>query len=414
MSRFNLSRPAFLLLHSAFIILLTACQPDPSVVVSTNTPRPPVVSVATVTPVPTATPTFTATRPPPTATFTLTPSSTPVTPTETPTPTFTFTPSLTPTPTFTRTPYPTKKPGATFTPVPRFSRLTELPEPHLWLARPIGEAGVNYVEATYRYGTTQNGSLQPHHGVEFYNPVGTPILAAAEGLVVFAGPDLRQVPLSPEPNFYGNVVVVELAQSLNGQPLFNLYGHLSLISVKPGQAVRAGEVLGQVGGTGVARGGSHLHFEVRVGYNDYESTRNPELWLKPFKNWGVLAGRVVDRNGRLIPQASLSVRSEIIDSDQPLSRFFTTYAGETVNPDPAYGENFVISDLPPGTYTVSVGTTKTYKQIVEVKSDEVTWVEFRDVTPPPTWTPTPTGTRYTSTPAVTATMVVTPTATAKP
>lgn len=409
------------MLHSACLTLLAACQPDPKVVISTNTPLPPAVSVATVTPLPSPTLTFTATTPPPTATFSLTPSSTPVTPTDTPTPTRTFTPSLTPTPTFTltptftRTPYPTKRPGATFTPVPVYSPLTTLPDPHLWLARPIGEGSVNYVEATYRYGTTQNGSLQPHHGVEFYNPVGTPILAAADGVVVFAGPDIIKVPLSPIANFYGNVVVVELAQSINGQPIFNLYGHMSVISVKPGQTVQAGEVLGQVGGTGVARGGSHLHFEVRVGYNDYESTRNPELWLKPFRKWGALAGRVVDKNGRLIPQAAISVRSEVIDSKEPVNRFFTTYADETVNPDPAYGENFVIGDLPPGTYTVSVGTTKTYKQIIEVKPDVVTWVEFRDVTPPPTWTPTPTGTRYTSTPSATPVAASsTPTATTKP
>jgi murein DD-endopeptidase MepM/ murein hydrolase activator NlpD len=297
--------------------------------------------------------------------------------------------------------------------MPRLSLLAALPEPHLWLERPIGDDGTNYIEATYRYGTTQNGSLQPHHGVEFYNPVGTPILAAADGIVVFAGPDIARVPLSPEPNFYGNVVVVELAQSLDDQPIFNLYGHMSAISVKPGQTVQAGDALGQVGGTGVARGGSHLHFEVRVGYDDYESTRNPELWLKPFKKWGVLAGRVVDKNGTLIPQVSISIRSESIEGDQPLSRFFTTYASETVNPDPAYGENFVIGDLPPGIYTVSVGTTKTYKQTIEVKADVVTWVEFRDVNRPPTWTPTPTGTRYTSTPTA-STVAATPTGTATP
>jgi murein DD-endopeptidase MepM/ murein hydrolase activator NlpD len=284
----------------------------------------------------------------------------------------------------------------------------------LWLTRPIGEDGVNYVEVNYRYGTTQQGRYAPHHGVEFYNPKGTPILAAAEGLVVFAGPDVIQAPISPMPNFYGNAVVVELTQALDDQPVFNLYGHMSVISVEPGQHVRAGDLLGQVGGTGAANGGPHLHFEVRVGYNDYTSTRNPELWLKPYPKWGTLVGRVVDKEGNLIPLAVISVRSENIDNDAPVNRYLTTYAAETVNPDSAYGENFVVMDLPPGTYTVQVGTTKTYKQTIVIKKDQITWVEFRDVNPPPTWTPTPTGTIFTSTLTATVSPTASPTETPKP
>jgi len=281
--------------------------------------------------------------------------------------------------------------------------MASLPEPHLWLERPIGEDGVDYVERTYTYGNTQQGALPPHHGVEFYNPAGTPVLAAAEGIVIFAGPDTTRVPLSPSANFYGNVIVVELSQSIGGQPVYTLYGHLSIINAVPGQYVRAGELLGKVGGTGVARGGPHLHFEVRVGYNDYLSTRNPELWLKPYPKWGTLVGRVVDSKGQPVPLASVSVRSGSINADSPVNRYLTTYAAETVNPDSAYGENFVVMDLPPGTYTVAAVTTKTYKQTIVIKPDQITWVEFRNVNPPPTWTPTPTGTLDTATPTITST-----------
>lgn len=354
---------------------------------ATSTPSP----TDTATPSPTPEPTETDTSTP-----TLTPSATRVTPSATATPSLTPTPTFTPTATPTRTPYPTKKPGATNTPVPTFAPLNRLPKAHLWLARPIGEDGVNYVEANYRYGTTDHGALPPHHGVEFYNPLGTPILAAADGRVVFAGPDVSAL-LGPSNSFYGNAVVVELAQSINGQPVFNLYGHMSVVTVEAGQVVKTGQKLGQVGGTGVARGGSHLHFEVRVGYNDYYSTRNPELWLKPFPQWGALAGRVVDGGGRLVPLADISIRSEAIGDDGPINRYLTTYAAETVNPDPAYGENFVVGDLPPGRYTVSVTTRKTYRQTIVIKPDQITWVEFRAVVPPPTWTPTPTGTRLTPT-----------------
>lgn len=374
---------------SFFTAILAACQPDPSVSIHTHTPRPPLVSFATTTPVPTDTPSLTPTLTE-TATLTLTPSNTSTaTATFTLTPTLTLTPSLTPSPTFTRTPYPTKVTGATDTPVPAFAAFFSLPPPHLWLARPIGEDAENFITRTYTYGSTLNGALRPHHGVEFYNPVGTPILAAGDGQVVFAGPDVGGAVISPQPNFYGNAVVIELAQSIDGQPIYTLYGHMSFVAVEVGQVVHAGEVIGKVGGTGVALGGPHLHFEVRVGYNDYYSTRNPELWLVPFPRWGTLAGRVVDAGGRLIPLAAVGLRSVKIDSDTPVSRFLTTYADETLNPDSAYGENFALMDLPAGTYEVRIGTTKTYKQVVVVKPDQVTFVEFRGVTPPPTWTPTP-------------------------
>jgi murein DD-endopeptidase MepM/ murein hydrolase activator NlpD len=267
-----------------------------------------------------------------------------------------------------------------------------LPEPHLWFARPIGEDDENFVTRTYTYGTTMNGSLPPHHGVEFYNPQGTPILAAGDGIVVFAGPDVGWAAISPQPNFYGNAVVIQHTQAINGQPVYTLYGHMSFVAVALGQIVHTGDVIGKVGGTGVALGGTHLHFEVRVGYNDYVSTRNPEMWLIPFSKWGTLVGRVVDRNGQLIPLVAVAVRSGVIEADEPVNRYLTTYANETINPDPAYGENFAIMDLPPGTYTVQVGGTKILTQTVVIKPDAVTFVEFRDVNPPPTWTATPTET----------------------
>jgi murein DD-endopeptidase MepM/ murein hydrolase activator NlpD len=371
---------------------LAACQPDPGVAVFTNTPRSPGISISTSTLAPTDPPSTT-----PTASATIGPTLTPsltstASATYTLTPTNTFTATLTPSATFTWTPYPTKAFGATSTPRPTYAPFSILPPSHLWFARPIGDDGENFITRTYTYGNTMNGTLRPHHGVEFYNPVGTPILAAGDGIVVFAGPDVGGASISPQPNFYGNAVVIQHSQSLNGQPVFTLYGHMSFVAAVIGQVVHAGDVIGKVGGTGVALGGPHLHFEVRVGYNDYDSTRNPELWLIPFPKWGTLVGRVVDSNGNLIPLASVTVRSQTIDSDSPVSRFITTYADETVNSDENYGENFAVMDLPAGTYAVQIGTTKTYTQTITIKPDQVSFVEFRDVNPPPTWTATPTDT----------------------
>jgi hypothetical protein len=149
--------------------------------------------------------------------------------------------------------------------------------------------------------------------------------------------------------------------------------------------VEAAQILGSVGGSGVALGGAHLHFEVRVGFNHYESTRNPELWLRPFPRWGALAGRVVDPDGGLVPLANITIRSvELLNEDieGPITRFLYTYAAETINPDEQLGENFAVSDLPPGTYQVSVSTGRSSKKLtVEIERDKLAWVEFEDVLP---------------------------------
>ena len=57
---------------------------------------------------------------------------------------------------------------------------------------------------------------------------------------------------------YGNTVVID-----HGLGVFSLYGHLSSIGVHPGQAVKAGDSLGQTGDTGLAAG-DHLHFSIML------------------------------------------------------------------------------------------------------------------------------------------------------
>ena len=72
---------------------------------------------------------------------------------------------------------------------------------------PIQSPDNTFVDTTYRYGSTQNERREPHHGVEFLNKFGTPVHAAGDGIVQFAGPDDEAV-YSPRKNFYGNVVVI--------------------------------------------------------------------------------------------------------------------------------------------------------------------------------------------------------------
>jgi murein DD-endopeptidase MepM/ murein hydrolase activator NlpD len=120
--------------------------------------------------------------------------------------------------------------------------------------------------------------------------------------------------------------------------------------VSQGQQVGAKETIALSGASGVADG-PHLHFEVRLAQNAYDSTRNPLLWLYPFPDRGTVAGRVVWSNGTLVHEAPIRLRRV----DAP-SRFAatTTYAAKGVNPDEVWNENFALDDVEAGFYEVSI------------------------------------------------------------
>ncbi len=87
-----------------------------------------------------------------------------------------------------------------------------------------------------------------HEGIDLGAAYGTPIAAAAAGVVIYAGWE----------GGYGNLVVID-----HGGGLATAYGHQSRIAVAAGQSVSQGEIIGYVGSTGHSTG-PHLHFEVRV------------------------------------------------------------------------------------------------------------------------------------------------------
>jgi murein DD-endopeptidase MepM/ murein hydrolase activator NlpD len=229
-----------------------------------------------------------------------------------------------------------------------------------------------WTDKVYPYGSTRGGTLQPHHGVEFYVPTSTQILAAASGTVRVAGSDSDFV-FGPHENFYGNLVVIEHDSRWNSQAVFTLYGHLSNIVVREGQVVNSQEIIAYSGATGVADG-PHLHFEVRLGQNSYGTTRNPLLWLYPFPDFGTVAGRVIWPDGRLVEQAPISLNR----IDAP-SRYLatTSYAGNHVNPDDNWQENFAVDDVPAGYYEITVNTSeKKYKQEFWVFPYQTSFVEI--------------------------------------
>jgi len=91
------------------------------------------------------------------------------------------------------------------------------------------------------------GGLRRHDGIDLAARTGTPITAARDGVVRFAGTR----------GGYGNVVVLD-----HGDGVETRYAHCDTVGVKVGQVVRAGEPLATVGSTGRSTG-PHLHFELR-------------------------------------------------------------------------------------------------------------------------------------------------------
>jgi murein DD-endopeptidase MepM/ murein hydrolase activator NlpD len=270
---------------------------------------------------------------------------------------------------------PTDIPTDTPTPQPTFTPpalpLTS-PDEHYWLRRPIAEGGTVWTDKTYPYGSTRAGTLEPHHGVEFYVPTGTQILAAASGTVIFAGKD-DAFNYGPQRNFYGQLVVIELDSQFSGQPVYNVYGHLSQIFVSEGERVNAQDVIALSGATGVADG-PHLHFEVRQGENSYDATRNPLLWLWPFPDDGTIAGRVIFADGSLAYEAP--VRAVRVDASSAYAAT-TTYADDSLNADTVLAENFALDDIAAGYYEIIVDTGgKKYKEEVWVYPRRTSFVEI--------------------------------------
>jgi murein DD-endopeptidase MepM/ murein hydrolase activator NlpD len=248
-----------------------------------------------------------------------------------------------------------------------------LPPDHYWLERPIPSPWTDYLDRTYAYGATSGGKYRPHTGVEFWNPVGTPVLAVGNGTVYYAGNDWEEQ-FGPDTGFYGNLIILELSDfTYNGQPVYAVYGHLSEVYVESGQSVPVREILGAVGGTGAANGGPHLHFEVRIGdpRSYFTSTRNPDLWIKPYYGYGTLAGRVVDAAGNYLPEAALTV------TGPDMTRYTWTYAGSENISDDEWGENFTLGDLPEGWYMISTRSDRrTYTEEFYVRAGRTSWVEF--------------------------------------
>lgn len=104
------------------------------------------------------------------------------------------------------------------------------------------------------------GGGRPHKGIDISAPLGTPVMAAAEGVVVSAGWQAEM----------GKSIYLD-----HGHGFATMYGHLKNIMVKPGERVKKGQIIGTVGMTGNSTG-PHLHYEVHI----HGVPVNPQAYLR--------------------------------------------------------------------------------------------------------------------------------------
>jgi murein DD-endopeptidase MepM/ murein hydrolase activator NlpD len=122
-----------------------------------------------------------------------------------------------------------------------------------------GSAFVRPVAGVVTSGFGSRGG-SPHFGLDIANKIGTPIRAVAAGKVVEAGPA----------SGFGLWVQIQHADGTT-----TVYGHVNRFFVKPGQKVKAGQLIAEVGNRGQSTG-PHLHLEVW----DSDGTKiNPRTWL---------------------------------------------------------------------------------------------------------------------------------------
>ncbi len=116
-------------------------------------------------------------------------------------------------------------------------------------------------------GNSDEGEFHP--GIDISGPLGTPIHATADGVVVSA----------EVVNGYGREVKID-----HGHGLETLYGHMSGFAVTAGQAVSRGQIIGYIGHTGRTTG-NHVHYEVRI----HNAPVNPHKYLRTtLANFGSL------------------------------------------------------------------------------------------------------------------------------
>lgn len=253
---------------------------------------------------------------------------------------------------------------------------------HFYFRRPVDSNANSSSLSYYPYGSSgPRGEWRVHHGLDMPNPDGQHVRAAGDGVVVWAADHYRwsEDGFTDGAESYGNVVIIEHTFGYEGQRLYTLYAHLSRIIVTLNEQVSTGQVVGLSGHSGNVTG-PHVHFEVRQGANFYWTTRNPILWMAPLLDHGVVAGRVVGKDGQMLERAVVTLLKSGREYDTTM-----TYTrprrvegrNHDVDPDDKWRENFAFGDVEVGKYEVSINVNGTrISKTVEVQAGTTTFVEF--------------------------------------
>ena len=142
------------------------------------------------------------------------------------------------------------------------------PNPNSGFIRPM-QHGIVTSDYGPRWGTF-------HYGIDIGYPVGSPVYAAADGVVIQVQTGCV-VGNKACGGRYGNHIYI-YHHNVNGSSFTTVYAHLNSVQVSSGQVVKQGQQIGTLGNTGDSSG-PHLHFEIHPGGWSYHGGVNPRNYI---------------------------------------------------------------------------------------------------------------------------------------
>jgi murein DD-endopeptidase MepM/ murein hydrolase activator NlpD len=244
---------------------------------------------------------------------------------------------------------------------------------HFLFARPMDQTTPIWPVAELRFGSGSNFSAEGgiHTGLDLIADYGTPIHALGSGEVIWSGYGIESN-LGPD-NAYGIAITIKHDAMVYDMSIYSIYAHLSVTHAEQGDRVNAGDLIGEVGLSGNTSG-PHLHLEVRLGDDSSFVTRNPELFIPPLMDHGVLAAHLLNTDGSILYGQEVILES--LDNHQKWSA--TSYATGAASPDLLLKENLVIGDLPAGQYAVIIyyGGAELHHSVI-IRPGEITYFTFQ-------------------------------------